>query len=165
MTGNTTDERYFDPEELRVFRDDSNNLCLEVEGKGIREKVSVRLAFPYSDPDGYVSFVQDGEELGMLEEPARLDEQSRQVLREALDKRYHIPEILKITAVEDAHNAQVWFVETDRGSRRLLVRDRHNFRRIKGGDLIIVDVDGNRFRLARDRKLDADSQRLLDMHG
>ncbi|MGD2175115.1 MAG: DUF1854 domain-containing protein, partial [Candidatus Brocadiaceae bacterium] len=122
------------------------------------------LAFPYSEPDRFVILYQDEEEIGVVGDLEELDDESRTVLREVLEKRYHIPRIQRVLSVDDAHNATRWTVETDRGRREFLVRDRHNFRRIKGKGLIIVDVDGGRFLIPREAVFDKQSQKLLDMH-
>ncbi len=159
------EERYLAPEEVNVFRDASNNLAVRVQDGRTWQKVTARLAFPYSAPDRFVILTQDGEEVGMIRDPSELDEGSRSVLVEALRKRYHIPRIDRILSVDDAHNATRWTVETDHGPRTFLVRDRHNFHRIKGGDIVVVDVDGNRFRIPRDGTLDRESRKLLNMHG
>jgi len=159
-----TDE-FLAPEGLTVFRDESNNLCARIAGRGEWTKVALRLAFPYSDPDHYVALVCDGEEIGMVRDPEELDPDSRALVREELKKRYHVPEILRVLDVRDQNTAAVWTVETEKGVRQLLVRDRHNFRRFREGDVVIVDVDGNRFRLRRDRAFDRESRRLIDNYG
>jgi hypothetical protein len=159
------DQHYLAPGEVKVFRDDSNNLAVETTDGETWRKVTARLAFPYSAPDRFIILTRDGEEVGMIRDPAELDESSRSVMEDTLQKRYHIPEIERILSVEDAHNATRWSVETDRGPREFLVRDRHNFHRVKGGDTVVVDVDGNRFRIPRDRVFDKQSRKLLDMHG
>jgi hypothetical protein len=160
-----TEQRiYIDPAELRIFRDDSNNICAEVEGRGEWKKVAFKLAFPYSDPDRFVSIQHEGGQIGILRDVAELSGASQEVLREALARRYHIPEVVRILEVRDGKSAAVWTVQTEHGTRTLMVRDRHNFRRVKGGDTIIIDVDGNRFRLRGDRRLDPESQKLLDLY-
>jgi len=156
---------YIAPEDLRIFRDDSNNLSVEIKGHRTWNKVVARLAFPYSDPSHFVILMRDDEEIGVVRDVSELEQGSRALLEEALAKRYHIPEILRVLDITESNSAAIWVVETDRGPREFMVRDRHNFRRFRGGDLIIVDVDGNRFRIARDRVFDADSQRLMDNHG
>ena len=123
-----------------------------------------KLAFPYSAPESFVLLTQNEESIGTVRDLADLDADSQAVLREALRTRYHIPEIVGVVSVHEDHSAAMWVVETDRGPRELLVRDRHNFRRVKGGDVIIVDVDGNRFRISRDRIFDRESQKLLDLY-
>jgi hypothetical protein len=161
---NTEQGTYVDPADLRIFRDESNNVCAEINGRGEWKKVAFKLAFPYSDPDRFISIQHEGGQVAILRDVAELGDGSRQVLRDALAKRYHVPEIVRILDVRDGKSAAVWTVETERGTRTLLVRDRHNFRRVKGGDTIIIDVDGNRFRLRSDRRLDPESQKLLDLY-
>ena len=153
------------PEDLKVFKDDSNNLSATIEGRGTWTKIAVRLAFPYSDPDHFASLVFNEEHVGMVRDLTELDEGSRLLLQEALLKRYHIPQVRQVLSVRELHNATHWQVVTDRGTRDFMVRDRHNFRRIKGGDLIIVDVDGNRFQVLRNGDFDQESLRLLDTYG
>lgn len=156
---------YLKPQGLRVFRDESNNLCVTTAAGRTYKKVAVRLAFPYSDPEHFIILAFEDEEIGILREPAELDDESHRLLHDVVSKRYHVPRILQILDVRDAHNATRWVVETDMGPRSFLVRDRHNFHRIKSGDLIIVDVDGCRFRLDRDQGLDKLSRKLLGLHG
>jgi len=164
-TATRTVNECLDPRDLTVFRDGSNNLCVRIRDRGQWEKVTVRLTFPYSDPDHYVALFHDGEEIGIVRDLGELREDSRALLRGELTKRYHVPRIERILAVQETSNAAVWTVLTDRGERELMVRDRHNFRHFRGGDVIIVDVDGNRFRIPRDTMFDRQSQRLLDNHG
>ncbi len=161
----TKEEGFLPPETVRVLRDESNNLTVQIEGRDAWQKVVAKLAFPYSDPTHYVTLVSDTEEIGIVRDLDELDRESRELLSEALAKRYHIPEVLRVMDISEANNAAVWTVETDRGERQFMVRDRHNFRRFRGGDTIIVDVDGNRFRLARDRVFDEGSRRLMENHG
>lgn len=165
MTAEVEEHQYIAPEGLTVFRDESNNVRARIEGQGEWEKVVPKLAFPYSDPDRFVILLSEGEEIGMLRELSELEEDSRRLLRELLEKRYHVPEIKRIIDVDDAHNAHRWTVETDKGVRRFLVRDRHNFRRIRGVGKIIIDVDGSRFFIPRGADLDPQSRKLLDLHG
>ncbi len=157
-------DEYIEPEKLEVILDNSNNLCVRIEGRGEWSKVSVRQAFPYSDPGRFLVLSQDEDEIGIVRDLDELGEGSRKLLTEALGKRYHVPVIESIESVEDAHNATRWTVQTDRGPRQFLVRDRHNFRRVKQRGLIIVDVDGGRYLIPRDARLDKQSLKLLEMH-
>ncbi len=160
----TTDNHYIPPAKLRIFRDESQNLCAEIKDRGTWQKVAARLAFPYSDAERFILLSLNDEEIGMVRELSELDPVSRNLLADVLKRRYHTPEIQRILSVYEAQNAMIWQVETDRGQRELLVRDRHNFRRLKNGDFIIIDVDGNRFRVSGSRRFDGESQKLLDLH-
>ena len=165
MATQATDEYYASRENTRVFKDESNNVCVEIEGEGEWSKVTARLAFPYSDPERFVILTSEDEEIGIVKDPVELDDESRQIVQEMVERRYHVPTIRRIIDIDDAHNAVRWIVETDRGVRDFLVRDRHNFHRVTGGDKIVVDVDGCRFRIPRRGNFDPRTRKLLDLHG
>ena len=156
---------YIDPTRIRIHRNPSRNLCVEIGGRGSWEKVVVRLAFPFSDPRRHVVLsTADEEEIGVIADCAELEPESRRVLEEALEKRYHIPVIRRIVHAEDEREATRWAVETDRGPRTFAVQDRHNFTRVRGRRLIITDVDGNRFCIPDVARLDRESQKFLDLY-
>jgi hypothetical protein len=51
-------------------------------------KISVARAFPLSDPDHYVGFLDAaGKDMGMLYDPALLDSSSRHIVEEELERR------------------------------------------------------------------------------
>jgi len=158
-----TGTRYLDPQRLSVFVNESGNLCARLDGEGEWSKVTVRRAFPYSDPDHYIALYADEEEIGIVRDLAGVDADSRAVLAEELRKRYHVPVIQRILAIEEEQNVTRWRVETDSGPRTFEVHSRRSFRRLPGGGLVIVDVDTNRFRIPDRNALDARSRRLLDL--
>ena len=137
---------YIDPRNLRVYRNQSQNVCARVEGRGEWEKVVLKLAFPYSEPRNHIILATaEEQEIGVITEPEALDEDSRLLLEEVLQKRYYIPVIRRIISVKDAHESTRWFVETDRGLRSFNVQDTDNFKQVVGGKIIITDIDENRF--------------------
>lgn len=161
---NTGDDHCIAPEGLRAFRNESNNLCVRIRGRGEWEKVVVRVAFPYSDPAHYVVLFHDEQEIGVVSDLTDLDPHSGRLLKEMVAKRYHVPEVKRILAIEEAHNATRWDVETDMGQRSFEVQDRDNFRRVRGGGVVIIDVDTNRFRIPDVTALDKHSRKLMDMY-
>jgi len=157
-------EEHIDPSLLSVFRNESGNLCARIEGRGEWEKVSVRRAFPYTDPDRYVALYSNEEEIGIIASLDALDADSRAVLDDALRKRYHIPVILRIIAIDEVQNATQWHVETDCGPRSFEVQSRRNFRQLPDGGLVIIDVDSNRYRIPDRSALDPPSREQLGRH-
>jgi hypothetical protein len=157
-------DSYLDPRQVFLYRNKSRNLCLRIEGRGEWEKIAVRRAFPYSEPESYIVFQSDDEELGVLRDPSELDAESYALLDITLRKRYHIPVILRIVSVEETHNATKWQVETDMGPRSFEVHSRRSFRSMREGELVIIDVDANRFRVPDRHALDRASRDLLEMH-
>ena len=151
-------------EKLEIYRDEHNNLCARIEGRGNWQKISVKRAFPYSEPENFIVLYSDEEEIGVIPNMNALDKRSHHVLEQALTERYHIPVIEEIIEIEEIHNATRWSVQTDRGVRDFEIQDRNNFRRIRGGGIIIVDVDANRFRIPDRNTLDPQSRKLLEMY-
>jgi hypothetical protein len=155
-------EQYIDPAQLTVYRNDSRNLCVHIHGRGEWDRVTVRRALPYTDPDRYIAFYSGDEEIGIVRTIDALDFRSRNVLSDALRKRYHVPEIRRILAIDEVQNATRWHVDTDRGMRSFEVQSRRSFRRLPDGGLVIIDVDSNRYRISDRRALDHQSLELLD---
>jgi len=158
-------DEYLKPEDVTVFRNKSNNLCVRIKDVGEWEKVVVKLAFPYSAPGHFIVLSCDEKEIGVIRDLDRVADDSRALLKEMLAKRYHIPQIKRIYSVEQVRNATRWSVETDKGRRSFEVRDSYNFRFIENsGSIVIIDVDANRFRISDLKALDEESRKLLDMY-
>jgi len=152
------------PDRLDLYTDELGRLCARIEGRSTWQGVSLRLAFPYSGPDGHVFLYHDDDEIGMVRRVDELDAQVRDRLQDALDEQYMIPKIRQILDIEEVHNATRWWVVTDRGERHFEVQDRHNFRRIRGGGIVVIDVDANRYRIPDPNALDPRSRRKMDFY-
>lgn len=95
-------------------------------------------------------------------EPGRLDADSRRAAREALDRRYSMPTITRIHSMTEEFGAIYCEVETDCGRRQFVGRGlRDAIEDLGEGELLIPDVDGNRYRVADWQALDPLSRRLL----
>ena len=82
-----------DPSAIRCTRSPRGNLILHI---GRREYIdlNIRRAFPLEDKNRYIGFfLQDGTELGLLDDPEQLEETSRDTLLQELDKIYFRPRI------------------------------------------------------------------------
>ena len=80
------------PGEVRLFRDASNRLRLTVEGQRSYLDVKVVRAFPLSDPDGYIGFLDGKDKLiGLIREPDALDAESLALARKDMHRRYFTP--------------------------------------------------------------------------
>lgn len=137
-----------DPGKLRCLRSPRGNLVVKMGGQE-HQGVEVRRAFPLEAADRYIGFfLADGTELGLLENPERLDAESQQVLREELDKIYFRPVITQIHDIGEEFGVVYIEVETSRGPRRLEIRGiRTSIRPLSGYRALVEDVDGNRYEL------------------
>lgn len=141
-------DHLLDPGKLRCTRSSRGSLVVKV-GDQEHQGVEVRRAFPLEAADRYIGFfLADGAELGLLENPERLDLQSQQVLREELDKIYFRPIITQVHDIGEEFGVVYIEVETSRGPRRLEIRGiRTSIRPLSGYRALVEDVDGNRYEL------------------
>ncbi len=118
-------------------------------------------AFPHSNPDQFVSLMDElGHEIGIIENPKKLDDASRNLLEAELKAIYFVPTISAITSVVSKGTGSLWTVDTDDGEYtfRILGRDA-----LKGDEppaIEITDENGKRYRIDNYWDLDADSRDL-----
>lgn len=166
--------RYFEPlnpEKIMLHREPGRGAGLSLtvidEQTGtIRSYhgVSVKRAFPISGADQVLTFVdRDGNEIGVLLEPERLDPQSLQVLEAEMELAYFVPRITRIYEMRDEYGVRMWRVETDRGPRTFATQSRYDVRRVGPNRYFIRDVDGNRYEIPDITALDPKSRLQLDM--
>jgi hypothetical protein len=154
--------RIFDPKKIRVFRHAGvPRLTLQNDRSWV--KVGVARAFPLSDPDHYIGFLDANlRDAGLLHDPSLLDPESRKVVDEELEKRYFIPVVERVISVKEEFGTIYWIVETDRGEREIVARNlRDNLMELSSSRVILTDVDGNRFEFPDVNKLDGKSQAVI----
>ena len=152
------------PGRVRLFRDEFEDLCLELDGS-TRQPVRPRYVFPLSAPDRFVSLAdREGAEIGIVSDTSRLDEESRQALAAELERDYFCARITRVRSMAGGHHrVQQWEVETDRGPSTFEIRShRRDIRDLGGGRVLIKDADGNRFEIPNYRDLDPVSRDLVE---
>jgi hypothetical protein len=156
----------WDSGRLRLFQDGSGRRRLTVEGDCSYLDVKVVRVFPLSDPDNYIALLDaKGRDkvIGLVKDPGELDPDSRQVAEAALQRHYFVPTITRIRSMTEEFGAIYCDVETDRGPRQFVGRGlRDAIEHVGDGELMIPDVEGNRYRVADWRRLDTRSRRLLE---
>jgi hypothetical protein len=153
-----------DPAAVRLFRDDTGHLRLVIEGDRCYVAARVLRTFPLSDPDHYLAFLDDKERLiGLIPDPGELDEESQRQARRELERRYFLPTVHRVREAREEFGALYCDVETDQGRRQFVTRGvRDTLVELGDGQLLMSDVDGNRYRVADWRLLDPRSRRLLE---
>ncbi len=138
-------------------------------------QVTVRLnergqipAFPISRPNRFVYFLDaEGKELGLLEEPRRLDRESRDLVLAQADQAYFMPRITRIADVEERPGSGLarWDVDTDRGPSTFeVVSHSESVWYVGKNRVVIRDADGNRYLIEDLAALDRRSRRLTDLY-
>ena len=155
---------YLDPKRL-AFARRGDVVRLTIEEDRSYLKVRAVRAFPLSVLTDYVGLLDavSGREIGMIRSLHDLDCQARQLVEQELEKRYFIPKVARITEANKEFGTVYWGVDTDRGSRKFVMRGiRDSIHEIEAGRYFITDVDGNRFEIPQIGDLDSRSQALWD---
>jgi len=126
--------------------------------------VSVRLrqCFPWSEPQRHLSLRDDDErEVAFVEDPARLEAESRLALEHALAVAGFVLEVTRVVEIDEEVEIRQWTVETRHGARSFQTHLDDWPRVLPGGALLIRDVAGDLYRLPEPRELDQTSRELL----
>lgn len=146
---------------LEIAPDDT--LRAVIEGDRCGRNVQVLRAFPLSSPDEHI-VLRDGagKELGIIERLSAVDEPRRGMLKQALDKHYFMPRILKINALQERFAAAVWDVETDRGPIKINTTNLIDaLTEMDNGLYILRDAEGNRYEIRDVEKMDEPSRLMF----
>ncbi len=150
-----------DPKALQFSRvGTSLNLTIKED---VYEDVKILRAFPLSMPAYYLSvWDKDDVEIGIIADPALLEEPAQKLVDEHLKRRYHIPVITRIVGAKERFGTIDWEVETDRGTIKFTTKSlRENIQRPAPGRVIINDLDENRYDILDLENMDRQSQVLL----
>ena len=149
-----------DPAAVR-FRREGQRLRLRRDGEWL-EVTLVRL-FPLAEPDGWLAVIDgEGNEVGILMQLGKLSRESRAAAQEELERRYLVPQILRILSCRDRGEMVEWAVETDKGQATFITRHlREQVKEPAPTRLSLVDIEGNRYDIPDLAALDPDSRLLI----
>ncbi|MBW3624465.1 MAG: DUF1854 domain-containing protein [Armatimonadetes bacterium] len=154
-----------DPERVRLVKDRPGWLLFSMDGE-VDDPIRVKpvRTFPLTDPEHYISLLDEEEdEVGVIEDPRKLESKSRRVLRSLLEHTYFLPIIQKINRIIEDYGVYRWEVETNKGEKTFEVRGRDDVHFVANGHIIIRDIDGNRYHVPSLGRLDADSRTMMDI--
>ncbi len=135
---------------------------LMFHGAGAPVAVRLRQCFPWSEPHRYVSLRDaDDREIALVDDPASLDEHSRQALEQALAEAGFVLDVTKVVDVDEEVEIRHWMVHTRQGERTFQTHLDDWPRVLPDGGLLIRDVAGDLYRLDNPASLDKRSRELL----
>jgi hypothetical protein len=148
---------------FQLRRDDFGKLVLTGADGQVHEGVAPVRAFPVQAPDEGISLVlHDGREVAWIEHADDLPAPIRALVREELEGREFMPEIVRIEKVSSFATPCTWHVETDRGATQFVLKGEEDIRRLGQTSLLVADNHGIHF-LVRDLLgLDKHSRKILD---
>ncbi|MGE3820041.1 MAG: DUF1854 domain-containing protein [Isosphaeraceae bacterium] len=148
---------------IELSRDVWGRLILETsDGERLVGVEPVR-AFPITDPDHWIAFVDvDGREVFGLGTIEGLSETTRTLLQEELALREFVPVIRRIVRVSGDTIPSEWEVQTDRGPSVFTLDNDEDVRRLSDHRVLITDSRKLRYQVLDLRALDTASRRALE---
>jgi hypothetical protein len=130
------------------------------DGRGDGAPVKLVWAKPISGRGEEVALVgEDKKELVLLTSLDCLDQESRTIAEEELERRYMVPVIIRVYRTHPSYGNRYWAVETDRGWRSFVMKDPgKNVVWLTHDRLVLRDTMGNRYEIASLASLDDKSQ-------
>jgi hypothetical protein len=151
------------PAELNLFHHPKDRLRLTVGEDRSYLTVKPAWAAPLSQPDRYLSLMNGkSEEIITLNDPNELPSASLAAVREELRRRYLTSTVKVIQQARTEFGATYWHVVTERGEKDFVTQSlQENAQWLSPTQLMLIDVDGNRFEIPDTQALDARSRELL----
>jgi hypothetical protein len=151
-----------EPAKAHFVRSPGGMLTLDT-GTNFYPEILLYRAFPLSMQERFISVRNaKGEELGVIEDLAELQPDSREAVRLELSFRYMIPKVTRILKIKQLPGMWRWDMETTLGPIKLTMRNLHeHVQRVGRTGLLLTDLDGNRCEITDTENLDASSRRLL----
>lgn len=148
---------------VKIERFDLYRVKVILPDGSVLSPLEVRSLFPLSDPEHYISFLDDDGEVAILRDLAALDADSAQAVKDCLAEYYLIPQILHVYSVKDQYGTLVWSCETDRGPVTFRIKDRHNDIKFyhDTNRLLVRDSNDNRYEISNTEALDPKTHHLL----
>ena len=148
---------------FQLRRDSFGKLIITLDNGEEWVGVTPVRAFPIQAPTKGISLVRDGgKEVAWIDDLADMPDTIRTLIREEIEGREFIPEILAIMDVSSFATPCTWFVKTDRGDTEFVLKVDEDIRRIGEASLLVADNHGINF-LVRDMfKIDKHSRKILD---
>lgn len=146
------------PSDIRLYFDEFDDLTLDLNGE-THTQLQTQRSFPLNAPTKFI-VLQDakGKEIGIVENMADLDSDSRNALQIALEQTYFMPHITRVNNITTKHQIPTWHVETDHGPRSFEIPSSRRDVRVLGETRVLLrDADGNRYEIPDFRRLDPDS--------
>ncbi|MFW5985409.1 MAG: DUF1854 domain-containing protein [Halanaerobiaceae bacterium] len=150
------------PDQLEVCRDEYGDVKVKLSGEEY-ESIDVLRLFPYSVKKRYI-LLHDGEgkEVGIIEDLTSLDQKSREIIEQELEKKYFIPRITKIYDIQHINRTPIWHVQTPNGDVVFEMKRSRDAKFVRKNHVVIKDANRNKYEIPDIRKLDPESLKLLE---
>ena len=161
--------KILDIDKISLYRDNSGVLMVKIEGEVQEYPVRPVRYFPFTEDEYYVGLFKiepDGnitKEIALITDLKRLDEKSRKLVEEELNKAFSLTQVIKIISIKQAGKNLRWQVKTSEGERTFEVSNQNDINSISPSLVSIKDSKGNKYKINL-AKLDSVSQSLLEAY-
>ncbi|MGK5078333.1 DUF1854 domain-containing protein [Janthinobacterium sp. HLX7-2] len=146
-----------------LSRDSFGKLVMTDADGQLFEGVAPVRAFPIQSPDEGISLVLgNGKEVAWIEHVDALPEPNRTLVKEELEGREFMPEIVRVKSVSSFATPCTWHVDTDRGVTQFVLKGEEDIRRIGAASLLIADNHGIHFLIRDMFGIDKNTRKILD---
>lgn len=163
MTDNRLSIEFLNPEECSFKFNDNGFLVFTFKNES-KGRVKLIRSYPYSLTDEYICVhdIEDNE-IGIIRDLKELDKDSLASANKELQNRYYCPTITSVKNIKERMGHFYFDVVIDGRDKSFTVRDlTRNLRSANGTTLLIFDVDGNRYIIPDQEKIEQKSRRLLE---
>lgn len=156
---------------VRLFRSASDSATVRVTVENAPRlspdrsylRVKIARAFPLSKPDRYIG-LRDGndKDIGLLQTLEGIDDTSRKIISEELDRRYFMPVWQRTVRIKEEYGVVEWEMMTDRGLRTFHLRNiKDSVQHLTATRVLVSDTDGSRFEVTDTDALEPKSYDVL----
>jgi hypothetical protein len=151
-------------EDLRLFFEPKDRLRLTIGDERSFHTVRAAWSAPLSHPGKYLALLDGkGNEIVTIDDPVSLPAESLEAARQEISYRYLTAAIERIVDARTAFGVTYWTVETDRGQRDFVTQSlQENAQWLSSTQLLLVDVDANRFEIRDTKVLDERSRSIIE---
>lgn len=130
------------------------------------ERVNLHRMFPFNIPFKYISVLNsDTEEIGIISDLSIFDNETEVLLKNELERKYYVCELKGLISVKDRFGFSYWKAKGADGEISFTIKDVHSSVRLDGlGNIMISDIDSNRYSLPSVDKLDNKSKKLIELY-
>jgi len=161
---------FINPHDVSFYISQGNLLCLEFKGENIG-RVSVKRMFPFQYADEYIAVCRENyaridyeNEIGIIRNINDLPDEQFSILRNELEKRNFIPEILKVEHIKEEYGNISFKVDTTAGKSEFVITDMgSNIKNIGLDKIMLTDVYGNRYCIPNINSIDDKTMKILEI--
>lgn len=162
--------KYITPEEINFSENESGLITAKFNGQS-PQRVAVLRMFPFDYAEEYLCIRYENynrsdkeTEIGIIRRLSDFDENQAEIVRRELQKRYFIPDIIKVNEVKDEFGHTMWKTETSAGEREFTVTDMSsNVFNMGNNKIMLTDVYGNRYYIPDITKMDDKTVKILEI--